>query len=208
MKAANKDNADKMQSNHLTAENINHELRMYDWAAVVIIKVQHINLKTMSLRAQRQRGLSPSAAARHRLGSSPKVALFNSRVLTLVPPFLGQRSIKWTSLFSGAEKHQTLWVSDGDEVEFLWEGNHNVYRLKDKTAFDACKFVGSTPIARAFDTSGVRQVISSGDGMIHYFACRVGSHCSDGQKLAVTIVGTGDPDIKKANTKPTAPPTM
>ena len=98
-------------------------------------------------------------------------------------------------------------MSDGDEVQFLWEGDHNVYRMKDKTAFDACDFVGSTPIGKAFDTSGVRQVISSGDGMIHYFACKVGSHCSVGQKLAIIIVGTGDQDVKQqANAKPAAPP--
>ena len=45
MKAANQDNADKMRSNYLNAENINRELRMYDWAAVVIIEVQHNHLK-------------------------------------------------------------------------------------------------------------------------------------------------------------------
>ena len=116
-------------------------------------------------------------------------------------------TFEWTSGFSRAKKHQELSVSDGDEVEFLWEGDHNVYRMKDKTAFDACDFVASTPIGKAFDTSGVRQVISSGEGMIHYFACKVGSHCSGGQKLAITIVGTGDQDVeKKANAKPAAPP--
>jgi len=90
-------------------------------------------------------------------------------------------------------------------VVFLWQGNHNVYQMKDKTAFDACNFAGSTPIGKTFETSGVRQVISSRDGMIHYFACKVGSHCSDGQKLAITI-GTCDQNIKQANTKPAAPP--
>jgi len=105
----------------------------------------------------------------------------------------------WTIGFSEVEEHQKLLVLDGDMVEFLWKGIHNVYQMKDKTAFDACDFVGSKPVGKTFETSGVRQVIKSADGTIHYFACKVGSHCFGGQELAITIIGTGEQDIREVN---------
>lgn len=166
VKPANKHDADKLQSELLTAANINYELGLFGLPAAKIIEAPAIYKVTIT-------------------------------------------RFDWTIGFSGAEEHQKLSVFDGDMVEFLWKGTHNVYQMKDKTAFDACDFVGSTPVGNTFGTSGVREVISSGDGTIHYFACKVGSDCSGGQKLAITIVSTGDQDMREANVdtdQPSAPP--
>jgi len=89
--------------------------------------------------------------------------------------------------FSNKAEDQVLSVADGDEIEFTWTGGHNVYLMKDKTAFDSCLWDGSTLIG---DTSGAKRVISGSDGTVQYFACKVGSHCTSGQKLAVTIGAT------------------
>ena len=59
--------------------------------------------------------------------------------------------------------------------------------MKDKAAFDACTFDSAKLIG---ETSGVKHAVKGNAGDIHYFACKVGSHCKDGQKLAVTIVAT------------------
>jgi len=79
---------------------------------------------------------------------------------------------------------KALSVADGDEIVFTWTGAHNVYLMKDKAAFDACVWDGSTLVG---EKSGVKKVISGKAGTVHYFACQVGAHCKSGQKLAVTI---------------------
>merc|ERR1711865_734708 len=86
--------------------------------------------------------------------------------------------------FSAKAADQVLSVADGDEIVFTWTGAHNVYLMKDKAAFDSCVWDGSTLVG---DKSGVKKVISGSAGTVHYFACQVGSHCKQGQKLAVTI---------------------
>jgi len=90
----------------------------------------------------------------------------------------------FTKGLSGKAEDQVLSVADGDEIEFTWTGGHNVYLMKDKTAFDSCSWDGSTVIG---ETSGANRVISGSDGTVQYFACKVGPHCTSGQKLAVTI---------------------
>jgi len=45
VKAANKDNADKMQSSYLTAESINRQLRVFDLPPVMSTEVQYNNSK-------------------------------------------------------------------------------------------------------------------------------------------------------------------
>ena len=83
---------------------------------------------------------------------------------------------------------QSVTVSHEDEVDFIWTGDHNVYLLKDKTAFDTCNFDGSTLVG---DTSGkAKKTVRGKNGTRYYFACKVGSHCQTGQKLEVLINGT------------------
>ena len=72
----------------------------------------------------------------------------------------------------------------GDELEFTWVGGHNVYLLKDKKAFSDCSFDGSDKIG---EISPQKYTVKGTAGTVLYFACKVGNHCGNGQKLAVTI---------------------
>ena len=70
----------------------------------------------------------------------------------------------------------------GDSLLFQWSGypSHNVYRMADEAAFNNCDFSGATNLG---DSSPVEITITE---LPVYFACSVGSHCANGQKLAVT----------------------
>ena len=87
--------------------------------------------------------------------------------------------------FSKKLADQQLTVQSGDEIEFTWTGMHNVYKMKDKAAYDACSFDGSTLLG---EKSGTKTTISGGTK--HYFSCSVGLHCQNGQKLEVTVGST------------------
>ena len=86
----------------------------------------------------------------------------------------------------------------GDEIEFSWTGSHNVYHMKDKAAFEACKFDGSHVIGAS---SPSKYKVTGSAGTVHFFACQVGSHCTRGQKLAVTIAA-GTPSLAQRVSRP------
>ena len=92
-------------------------------------------------------------------------------------------SIPWTKGFSGKAEDQTMAVNNGDVLKFVWAGNHNVYQMKDKATFDACDFAGATNLGAA------SPVYTTMGAATTYFACKVGSHCSNGQKLSAVIAG-------------------
>ena len=94
-------------------------------------------------------------------------------------------SIPWTKGFSGDAADQTMDVKSGEVLKFVWSGNHNVFLMKDKAAFDACDFSMGTNLGAAspvYHTMGAATT---------YFACEVGSHCKSGQKLSAMIAGGG-----------------
>jgi hypothetical protein len=97
--------------------------------------------------------------------------------------------------FSGKPEDQALSVPSMTDLEFTWAGGHNVYLMKDKAAFDACKFDTATKLA---DKSGYKHHVMGKNGDVLYFACQVGSHCSSGQKLAVTITDAAGGTTKTA----------
>ena len=104
----------------------------------------------------------------------------------------------WTKGFSGLEADQKLTVDDGQVVEFAWQGNHNVYLLRDQAAFgsfgtSSCDWTGAQLIDGGA-SSGVRYTFS-GTGRTLHFGCKVGTDCQMGQKLIAVsdAIPTFDP---------------
>ena len=99
---------------------------------------------------------------------------------------------------SCGQKKYSFGILAGDEIEFTWKSNHNVYMMKDKAAFDACTFDSSKLIG---ETSGVKHAVKGSVGDTHYFACQVTGHCKQGQKLAVTIGTTASLAVRVSGAK-------
>merc|ERR1711957_84743 len=85
--------------------------------------------------------------------------------------------LDWNAQFTASDKSSTF----KGEVQFNWIGGHNVYEMADKDAYDACSFAGAKNLG---DTSPV--AVSADVGKTKYYSCDVGSHCSYGQKVAIT----------------------
>jgi plastocyanin len=93
-------------------------------------------------------------------------------------------TIQWTAGF-GDEAARAITANVGDTLRFVWEGNHNVYKMPNKAAFDSCDFTsganrvdgGVSPLDFPFTDALLRTA---------YFACSIADHCVEGQKLAVT----------------------
>ncbi|XP_004287291.1 PREDICTED: stellacyanin-like [Fragaria vesca subsp. vesca] len=78
----------------------------------------------------------------------------------------------------------------GDVVVFKWTGPHTVAEV---TAADFSSCTKSNPIA-LYDSSPARITLSSLNGT-RYFICTEDNHCSVlGQKVAITMGGTGQSD--------------
>ncbi|GJN01662.1 hypothetical protein PR202_ga18943 [Eleusine coracana subsp. coracana] len=89
-------------------------------------------------------------------------------------------TIQWTlKSYGDWSAANTLRV--GDVVEFSYGRPHTVDELS-KADYEACSFASpistdnSGPTAFTFDKAGTR-----------YFACAAASHCSQGQKVAITV---------------------
>merc|ERR1711907_37767 len=77
-------------------------------------------------------------------------------------------TVDWNAGFSSPAARAKS-VTAGKHIVFSWTGTHNVYKMADKAAFDACNFAGSTQVGGA--TSPVTYNTSpSATGHI-YFAC-------------------------------------
>merc|ERR1711865_931342 len=105
--------------------------------------------------------------------------------------------VPWTAGFDDASARAKT-VTTGDTLHFMWTGNHNVFQMAFETAFNDCDFTGATDKGSTSPVS----VPLSGAGP-WYFACQVGAHCTNGQKLAVTNGVTTAPTTA-APTPPTA----
>eukprot|EP01052_Picozoa_sp_SAG31_P003983 SAG31_NODE_159_length_21911_cov_12.220750_19_plen_788_part_00 len=96
-------------------------------------------------------------------------------------PRVGQtHEIDWVIPSDGINPISPLLVEVGDVLHFTWSGNHNVVLMDE----DTCEGVGSRTV---LDASGdySTQIISPG---AQVYACAVGQHCAQGQKLVVNAV--------------------
>jgi len=94
-------------------------------------------------------------------------------------------TIQWTAGF-GDEAARATTANVGDTLRFVWEGNHNVYKMPNKDAFDSCDFTsGATEWT---DVSPFDYTPFEPGALLRtaYFACSIADHCANGQKLAVT----------------------
>jgi len=88
-------------------------------------------------------------------------------------------AIDWTVGF-GNIPAQSMEAEVGDSLIFNDVDGHNIYLMPSKSAFDHCDFSSATLLS---NNNGYQHILTS---LPLYFACRVGSHCRAGQKLAVT----------------------
>ena len=79
---------------------------------------------------------------------------------------------------------QTMTVAAGTTVKFTWSSTHNVYEVSDATAFYDCDKSSGTEVAStSFQTV---DVAAPDTPTTRYYICQVGSHCTMGQKIAIT----------------------
>lgn len=90
-------------------------------------------------------------------------------------------------------------VNVGDTVVFTYSPPHTVDELS-QADYDACSFDSpvssdrSGTTAFTFDKAGTR-----------YFACAAGSHCSQGQKVAITVGASSSPPQGQSGQSPAKP---
>merc|ERR1712160_75472 len=105
--------------------------------------------------------------------------------------------VPWTAGFDDASARAKT-VTTGDTLHFMWTGNHNVFQMASETAFNDCDFTGATDKGSTSPLSGAGP---------WYFACQVGAHCTNGQKLAVTNGVTTAPTTAAPTAVSPTPPT-
>merc|ERR1712146_18472 len=86
-------------------------------------------------------------------------------------------------------------INVSGDVEFFWNGYHNVREVPDQAAFDKC----DKSKAKKIDGGEKSGTIVKGDkGQTRYFICEVASHCKMGQKVAMTWVDAAQAPSKEA----------
>jgi len=81
--------------------------------------------------------------------------------------------IAWDDYLGQASKSLMAGVGAGDVLKFTWTGNHNVFKMASKAAFDACDFTGATDLT--VDKTAEYTLTGSDPT---FFACKIGSHCT------------------------------
>ena len=88
-----------------------------------------------------------------------------------------------------AERAQT--VTANTDVTFKWTGNHDVWLLPDKAAYDACDFSQATELAPTSVNEYTYKASATGT---FYFASQVTGQCKfANQKLALTVTPAPTP---------------
>jgi len=103
-------------------------------------------------------------------------------------------------------------VSIGTRLTFKFSDSHNLWLMDSQEAYDACDFSGATELASTTYGGAVGQDKTDGlsnlyeakvtsDGTLR-FACEVGTHCLNGQKVVVNVA----PGPSLATLPPSPPP--
>ena len=92
------------------------------------------------------------------------------------------------SYISNAREHrrrlETFEAAPGAQVKFEWSGYHNVYLMPSAEAAELCDFSSATNLG---SSSPITYTIpESAQGTVS-FACEVGSHCANGQRLNINV---------------------
>ena len=86
---------------------------------------------------------------------------------------------------------QTLNIYAGGTVTLLWPGQvHHVYQSASQSDFAACATSGGTMLASTGVNTYSHTFTTVGT---FYFICTVGSHCNQGQKIAITVTAGAFP---------------
>lgn len=88
----------------------------------------------------------------------------------------------WNSGFLGEENRAATYTTD-HVLTFSWEGTHDITELPDLAAFEACDFSAASKTPMCSYSGQCDLIVPEG---VTYYACSIGSHCENGQKLALT----------------------
>jgi len=103
------------------------------------------------------------------------------------------------------KSYSSLAASVGQQVVFKYTAYHDVWKMASQAAWESCSFTGATQVGGqgAGGGSGSHpNQVSVAVTENSWFACSIGSHCANGQKLAVLTSPTPAP-----TPAPTAQPT-
>ncbi|KAL2929614.1 Cucumber peeling cupredoxin [Bienertia sinuspersici] len=89
------------------------------------------------------------------------------------------------SLYSDWAKRQTFKV--GDVLVFNFPANQHTVAPVTKANYDSCNTRNTISPAQTNPPANV--TLTAGT---HYYICTIGTHCTSGQKLAVTVGGSSD----------------
>ena len=104
-------------------------------------------------------------------------------------------------------------VSTGTRLTFKFSNSHNLWLMGSQAEYEACDFSGATELAStdhggatnqqdiAFGLENLYEATVAGEGTLR-FACQVGSHCDEGQKVVVHVT----PAPSLAALPPSPPP--
>jgi hypothetical protein len=79
----------------------------------------------------------------------------------------------------------TLTLAAGQTATFTWEDNHDVWEFSSVDAYNSCNFAGAVEKAST-SVKTVELSAPTSAATTKYYGCSVGSHCDDGQKIAIS----------------------
>ena len=94
------------------------------------------------------------------------------------------QTVDWEAMHPSASAN-TLTLAAGQTATFTWEDNHDVWEFSSVDAYNSCNFAGAVEEASTSVKSVVLAAPTSA-ATTKYYGCSVGSHCDDGQKIAIS----------------------